>query len=141
MDISFSVPFIHGLQRHRMNHGHAFDTKRNVSDKAYIAYAYKQACIDAGKSGARAEKGVPVTIEIDTYKELPASRPKRVTSEPDVYKADVDNVCKEVLDALNNVAWHDDAQIVTLTCHKHDRTRGIVSHTDIRVSWNEQHER
>ena len=34
-------------------------------------------------------------------------------------KPDLDNLVKSVLDALNDVAWHDDAQIVELHVSKH----------------------
>ena len=33
--------------------------------------------------------------------------------------ADVDNLTKQVLDALNGIAYDDDKQVVSLTCSKH----------------------
>lgn len=33
-------------------------------------------------------------------------------------KPDIDNICKEVLDALNGVAWNDDASVVKLSGEK-----------------------
>lgn len=65
----------------------------------------------------------PIAVCIKTYRQLPKSTPKSVTSEPDTHKPDADNVAKIVLDALNGVAWEDDAQVVRLTAYKLDRTR------------------
>lgn len=65
----------------------------------------------------------PISVCIMTYRQLPKSTPKRVTSEPDTHKPDVDNMAKIVLDALNGVAWLDDAQVTSLTVVKLDRTR------------------
>ena len=58
-----------------------------------------------------------------TSRQLPKSTPKRVLSEPDTHKPDADNIAKIVLDALNGVAWLDDAQVTSLTVVKLDRTR------------------
>lgn len=65
----------------------------------------------------------PISVCIMTYRQLPKSTPKSVISEPDMHKPDIDNVAKIVLDALNGVAWWDDAQVVSLTASKLDRTR------------------
>lgn len=65
----------------------------------------------------------PIDVCIKTYRQLPKSTPKSVLSEPDTHKPDIDNVAKIVLDALNGVAWEDDAQVVSLTVSKLDRTR------------------
>lgn len=65
----------------------------------------------------------PVSVCIKTYRQLPKSTPKSVIREPDTHKPDADNVAKVVLDALNGVAWIDDAQVTSLTVVKLDRTR------------------
>lgn len=65
----------------------------------------------------------PVRVTVDVMRALPASRPKRVESEPDDVKPDLDNVVKAVLDALNGVAYDDDAQVVSICAMKCDRTR------------------
>lgn len=64
-----------------------------------------------------------IAVCIKTYRQLPKSTPKSVRSEPDIHKPDIDNVAKIVLDALNGVAWEDDAQVVSLMASKLDRTR------------------
>lgn len=76
----------------------------------------------------------PIAVCIKTYRKLPKSTPKSVIREPDTHKPDIDNVAKIVLDALNGVAWEDDAQVVSLTASKLDRTR---SHERLSVSIKE----
>ena len=65
----------------------------------------------------------PIAVSIMTYRQLPNSTPKSVSREPDTHKPDADNVAKVVLDALNGVAWLDDAQVTSLTVVKLDRER------------------
>lgn len=65
----------------------------------------------------------PISVCIMTYRQLPKSTPKSVIREPDTHKPDADNVAKVVLDALNGVAWLDDAQVTSLTVVKLDRKR------------------
>lgn len=65
----------------------------------------------------------PIAVSIMTYRQLPKSAQKGVLSDPDTHKPDIDNVAKIVLDALNGVAWEDDAQVVSLTASKLNRTR------------------
>lgn len=131
--VKFSVDFVHGLQRPRFK-GHAYDTERNRADKMQIALAYKSAC-RAGGTECMAGKGVPVGVVIQTFRTLSKSRPKRVSSEPDVYKPDADNVAKLVLDALNGVAWVDDSQVMSLHVVKSPRTRFESDGMTIRVVW------
>lgn len=70
------------------------------------------------------EKGVPLSIELEFGMPIPASATKK--SKIDMQagivlpakKPDIDNLTKSVLDALNGVAWHDDAQIVEIKASK-----------------------
>ena len=64
----------------------------------------------------------PVKVEVHVYRALPKSRPKKVTSEPDVSRPDVDNVLKSVMDGLIGVAYPDDALVVDARVIKHERT-------------------
>lgn len=65
----------------------------------------------------------PVSVKIDVFRQLPKSRPKGLVLEPDTYKPDVDNIAKNVLDALNGLAWKDDSQVVELIVRKYPRSR------------------
>lgn len=81
-------------------------------EEKLVAAAYDGPCYDG-----------PVRLEVHVYRALPQSRPKRITTEPDTIKPDIDNVIKAVMDGLNGVAYHDDAQVVDVRAIKHDRTR------------------
>lgn len=133
MAVTFVVRLVHGLQRPRF-HGHAYDTERNREDKELIAALYRNACRrDAKMRPTCAPVRVPVAVEVAIHRPLPQSRPKRVTHEYDTYKPDADNVAKLVLDALNRVAWEDDAQVVDLHVHKSQRARGVDEHMTVTI--------
>lgn len=91
-----------------------------------VAAAFEEWC-----GGWKAEG--PVAVRIDSFRPLPKSRPKRVNSEPDAFKPDADNIAKAVLDALNGIAYEDDAQVVDLRVVKHERERGATERLRIRI--------
>lgn len=131
--IDFDVPLVRGKGRVRFvrQTGRTYtpDTTAEAMEQVRAAYV-------ARARGETAPKGAPVMVEIDTFRSLPKSRPKKVTHEPDVFKPDADNVAKLVLDALNGTAWHDDTQVTHLVVQKHHRTRmcdGDLTH--VCVSW------
>lgn len=93
----------------------AYKDKRDVAYEQEIAKAYREA-------GGTLHTGA-VEVHITAYRALPQSRPLKVTHEPDTFKPDVDNICKIFLDALNGVAYKDDAQVVYITAKKQDRKR------------------
>lgn len=133
--INFDVPLVRGKGRVRFvrQTGRTYtpDATAEAMEQVRAAYA-------ARARGEMAPKGAPVMVEIDTFRPLPKSRPKKVTHEPDVFKPDADNVAKLVLDALNGTAWHDDTQVTHLVVQKHHRTRmcdGDLTH--VCVSWPE----
>lgn len=57
-----------------------------------------------------------IIMTIRFYKTKPKSYPKRITGW--TKKPDLDNMTKLVLDAMNKVFYHDDAQIVEITSSK-----------------------
>ncbi len=67
----------------------------------------------------------PLYIKIDAYYPIPSStsnkqREKMLKGEiRPSKKPDVDNVFKIIADALNNVAYHDDSQIVSAVINKY----------------------
>lgn len=75
----------------------------------------------------------PVAIDVTVYRELPASKPKRVKAEADTHKPDASNILKSIEDALNGIAYDDDSQVVFATIRKMPRTR-MLERVDI-VIW------
>lgn len=77
----------------------------------------------AGK-GFYAEADEPVEIEVVAFFEIPKgmTKKKREAAELNfllpLKKPDWDNVGKIITDALNGLAWHDDAQIARATVSK-----------------------
>lgn len=63
----------------------------------------------------------PVEIDIQCWFPRPKSKQwkrKTNTAYRHTTKPDIDNVTKAVLDALNKLAWHDDAQVCGITVRK-----------------------
>lgn len=104
-----------GRPRFRRN-GKAYETAQDRAYKKALAEAYKE---QSGVWFGEAELVAVVEVE----RALPKSRPKRVTSEPDTFKPDADNIIKAVLDALNGVAFVDDKQVTAQHVIKWPRTR------------------
>ena len=70
-------------------------------------------------------KDVPVRICISVIQEIPKSWSKKKRSQaesgeivPLSRNGDVDNIAKSILDALNTLAYEDDAQVTTLIISK-----------------------
>jgi len=123
VSITFEVPFVAGKQRPRWGrNGHMYTPEQTRRAERDILGAFRVACPQSA-SWPVWPKGTPLAVHIDVYQPMPKSRPKRLTSEPNTYKPDVDNVAKAVLDALNGAAWVDDAQVVQLCVSKSPRER------------------
>jgi Holliday junction resolvase RusA-like endonuclease len=78
-------------------------------------------------------------VRIETSRQLFRSNPKYWAGRADTGKPDVDNICKTVLDALNGVAYSDDARVVSCTVKKGARTPyGSGNRIRIEISyWDE----
>lgn len=74
--------------------------------------------------GYKFEQGVPIRVSINFGMPVPKSFTKKKRAqiaEGELWhtvKPDCDNLAKAILDALNEVAWHDDAQIAELCIQK-----------------------
>lgn len=124
--ITFTVNHeILGKPRPRFSNGHVYTPAKFLNYEKLIANSYRLV------SSHKATK--PVSVEIDIYDALPKSRPKKIQSEENTFKPDIDNVAKIVLDALNDVAYIDDAQVISLKVTKHQRERNITSHIKVKI--------
>ena len=123
----FTVDEVMACPRPRhMRNGHTYMPTEYTSYKRRVAEAYLAA--GGGHMGA-----APVALTIDVMRHLPGSRPKRVVAEPDTVRPDVDNIAKGVMDALNSVAYDDDAQVVSLCVLKCERMRGCPDRMRVNV--------
>jgi Holliday junction resolvase RusA-like endonuclease len=111
----FSVPLIPTKRRVRFvrSTGRTYTDARTQAEMEAVRAAYR---------GPRFAGAVMVTVTALGC--LPKSAPKRLRKRDAVHKPDADNIAKAVLDALNGVAWDDDAQVTTLLVRKSpDRRR------------------
>ena len=100
----------------RTGHAYTPDSTRDYEDAVSMAY------IAAG--GSMIPAGVPVRVEITAVYPIPKSATSTMRGKmasgailPTV-KPDWDNVGKIACDALNGIAWHDDAQVTQATVYK-----------------------
>ena len=101
---------------------HIYTPQQTIDEERAVGLAYK---------GQKYEG--PVSVRIDVFRALPASRPKSVLEEPDTTMPDADNIAKAVLDGLNGIAYDDDKQVVELHVYKHDRVRKLGDSVRITV--------
>lgn len=91
---------------------------RTKAFESQVAFYYKT------EGGPKFDKGIPLLVSIIFYMPIPASasKKKKIDMQAGIikhtFKPDLDNLTKAVLDALNDVAWYDDSQIVQLNVSK-----------------------
>ena len=144
--VRFSVPWVHGWQRAGVNTrtGEHYTRAQTEADEAEIGMRYKAACRKKYGEVLKAPEHVPVSVIVDAYAKRPKRTPKYVPKWllpriPFTTKPDADNVSK-LIDGLNGIAWHDDAQVVNLTVHKRSRESTKEDRTTFTVIWMEEQE-
>lgn len=107
-----------GKQRPRFGGGRAYTPAQTVNAEAHI-----RAC-------ALAQVGQPclvgaLAVAMEVAVAIPVSWPKRRRAQAmagmihPTGKPDLDNCAKIIADALNEIVWRDDAQIVVMVASKH----------------------
>lgn len=76
----------------------------------------------------------PLMMVVVSHRVLPKTRPKKIQSEPDIYKPDSSNILKCVEDALNKIAYDDDKQIVLSAALKANRERIGRDYIEVFIS-------
>ena len=123
MKVSFVIPGPpKGKGRPRFarvgNYVRTYTPDSTESYEELIRWAYKQA------RGGKFEKDVPIDVRVFAYYPIPesASKKKKGAMIDQILrptkKPDFDNVGKCVADAVNKIAYHDDAQIVDFQFRK-----------------------
>lgn len=132
-DISIEVPFVRGKDRPRFirKTGRVYTPLKTVQAMKAIKDAY----LEAG--GEKAPSNVAVYMHITAVRPIPKSKPKKLEWEFDLFKPDADNIGKLVMDALNGIAYGDDAQVVELSVHKCPRIKDMREHMLIWIHWEE----
>lgn len=100
-------------------------TPKNTADyEKLILLCYRE------QSNVIFKEGIPLEMEIDAKFPIPKGTSKKKTKEligtPYTKKADADNLAKVIMDGINGVAFHDDAQITSLKVTKTHDVLGSV---------------
>ena len=95
----------------RNGHVHIYEDSRDKDYKRAITESYLAQC---GTTYISAPAPVSVTIYIQRHLPKQYQRKTERIEQPDTMTPDADNVAKAVLDALNGLAYTDDAQVVDL---------------------------
>lgn len=109
-----------GKARPRVVNGHAYTPTQTAAYEDLIRMAYKMA-----EPGRQAwEAGKAIAIVITAHYQIPKSASKTAKDKMrnwellPLKKPDLDNIGKAVADALNGIAYKDDAQIAELRIRK-----------------------
>lgn len=113
--------------------GHIYTPKKTKDYEELVKQIYK-----AKYRNAIFEKNVPLSMDIIAYFGIPksdskAKKKKKSNGEilPTI-KADADNICKIIMDALNGVAYMDDKQITDI--HVLKRYSDNTPRVDVMIS-------
>ncbi len=102
-----------GKQRPRvLRSGRSYTPKKTVEAEEAIQAAV---LIEMMKLQMRHPIDGPLILQLTFGMKRPKN-PKNKTYP--IAKPDIDNMCKLVMDALNDILWYDDAQVVRLIAHK-----------------------
>lgn len=123
-------PVAKGRPRFTMS-GRAYTPKKTADYEKKVKKSY---------SGEPFPEGVPLSVHIDAYFQIPKSASKkrhegmRSGSIRPMKTPDADNVAKSICDALNGAAYSDDKQVVRLTVEKwySDVPRAEVRITEVK---------
>ena len=122
MEVRFTIlgePKGKGRPRFCRNTGHAITPKDTVNYETLVHMEYVEQCQEV-----RFPDDAMLDMRIKAFYSIPKSKSKKVktlmldgTIRP-TKKPDMDNVVKIIADALNQVAYRDDTQIVDCQCRK-----------------------
>lgn len=102
-------------QRHRMANGIAYDPQFKEKNKMKMEFASQF----RSQGYLNALEG-PIAAEVKVRYQIPKSwsKKRKITANYKTSRPDLDNIIKFVLDVLNQIAYKDDAQIVSLLSQK-----------------------
>lgn len=115
-----------GKARPRVTRNGTFTPAKTREYEKLVRVEYGEQC------GAQYFGDSPLAVSITAYYPIPKSASKRRREQMEsrlirpTIKPDSDNICKAVCDALNGIAWKDDAQIVNLGFEKYYGTEPRV---------------
>lgn len=136
-ELSFIVPgrlgaWQRGGRDSRRGAGFTFTPAKMGSDQAMV----RQLAVLAMRKGCKTKLVGPLKLVVQTYRQPPASwsLKKRAAARWITSKPDFDNTLKLIADALNRVAYDDDAQIAWGT---HLKRYNLVQPECVRIELEE----
>lgn len=146
MFVIYSVPFVHGKERPRFGRGRTHSARETKANEGKIRRAYEDASVLKYGRVVSAPQHVPVAIFLRCTVPAPKSRPgwcpkslwDLLQGIPFVKTPDYDNIAKEHSDALNGVAYHDDAQVTEAHIWKLPQRIGGREEARVLVMWEEK---
>lgn len=119
MNFTFTIPGKpQGKARPRFTGKHTYTPPKTAAYEELVRSCYRK------QGGGCFPKGAPLYVAISAAFAVPTSDSKRERQAKlrgemlPTKRPDWDNIGKIVCDALNGVAWHDDAQIVSACVEK-----------------------
>lgn len=106
-----------GKQRPRFGNGRTYTPKKTVDYEKAVKKAFSEIYDGQQLDGA-------IRMYVKAFFSIPKSTSKKnrqLMIDGDIRptkKPDIDNIWKIVADALNEIAYHDDAYVVSATCDK-----------------------
>ena len=126
--VRFTVPGDpQGKARPRLGRGgRTYTPDATMRYERAVAAAARAAVAGAIRNGLEVDRAGLWRVHITAFTARPASRPRDLVAGlwksgravPRRTKPDADNILKAVLDALNGIVWHDDAQVVSATVER-----------------------
>ena len=106
----------------------------NYTPRETVIYENWVKSVYINRVGEKILKG-PIKAHIEAYYTIPKGKSKNAKVQMQkgiirpIKKPDCDNVAKAILDALNNIAYKDDAQVVELSVSKYYADMGFIKIT------------
>lgn len=104
---------------------------RAYTERGHAIHAYKQDIALTWKSAVGFSMSGPVAVDIT----FSIQKPKSVKRNLPSVKPDIDNFIKGVFDALKDLAWEDDGQVVEVSARKvYGRPRTVIGVREVVFS-------
>ncbi|MGI6096418.1 MAG: RusA family crossover junction endodeoxyribonuclease [Lachnospiraceae bacterium] len=105
-----------GKGRPRMTKtGHVYTPQQTIDYEEKVRIAWKKSAKGRKMTGALS---VEILVFFETPKNWSMKKKTEMMGKFAEKKPDIDNVAKIILDALNKLAYHDDSQVVAISCQK-----------------------
>ena len=112
--------------------GHTYTPQKTVMYENLVRLEYQRQC-----GSFQFDRDALLDVRMIAYYPIPKSvsqKKRQMMADHRMKRPDVDNVCKSILDSLNQIAYHDDAQVVDCQVRKFygDTPKVVVTIEEIK---------